>query len=209
VNLGDVVRQVQRIFGDTYEVQIQVSDIKDWANEAMTIIVRQAETNQNTQKFDYGPTSTGVALPTQFIGEKRVTFNGIPLDKTTIGELDNLGSPPETNSGTPTHFYIWGNTLYLWPLPPTLVTQGLQLWYIEAPARLDDLNIPLPIPLVFHPDVVRMCLVRARELNEDYEQARVLQAEVDQNLGKIRYDQEARPRETFPVVRDDPADYLM
>jgi hypothetical protein len=207
VNLGDVIRQVQRIFGDSFEVQINVTDIKDWANEAMMQIVRQAETNQNSAQFTYGPTTDGVTLPDQFIGEKRVTFNAIALEKISINELDDLGVTPTDTAGAPSRFYLWGKKMYIWPMPSTAVTNGLIVWYIEAPNRVDDVNIQLPIPLVFHQDVVRMCLIRARELNEDYEQARVLKAEVDANLGQVRYDQENRARETFPVIRDDPGDW--
>jgi hypothetical protein len=207
VNLGDVIRQVQRIFGDSFEVQINVTDIKDWANEAMMQIVRQAETNQASASFTYGPTTDGVTLPDQFIGEKRVTFNAIALEKTTVNELDDIGVSPSDTAGSPSKFYTWGKKMYIWPMPPTAVTNGLVMWYIEAPARVDDTNVQLPIPLVFHQDVVRMCLIRARELNEDYEQARVLKAEVDANLGQVRYDQENRARETFPVIRDDTADW--
>jgi len=207
VNLGDVIRQVQRLFGDSYEVQINVSDIKDWANEAIMQIVRQAETNQQSAQFTYGPSTDGVDLPTQFIGEKRVTFAGIALEKTSLNELDDTGASPTATGGSPSKFYTWGSKMYLWPVPHTSVSNGLVLWYIEAPNRVDDTNAQLPIPLVFHMDVVRMCLIRARELNEDFEQARVLKAEVDANLGNVRYEAENRTRETFPVVKDDPGDW--
>lgn len=206
MNLGDVIRQVQRLFGDSFEVQINVSDIKDWANEAIMQIVRQAETNQASASFTYGPTTDGVDLPAQFIGEKRVAFNGTSLEKTSINELDDVGIN-STDTGAPNKFYIWGSKMYLWPVPSPSVTNGLVLWYIQAPARVDDVNIQLPVPLVFHMDVVRMCLIRARELNEDYEQARVLKAEVDANLGQVRYESENRARETFPVIKDDPGDW--
>jgi hypothetical protein len=173
----------------------------------MMLIVRQAETNQASAVFTYGPTTDGVDLPLQFIGEKRVTFGGIPLEKTSINELDDIGVLPTDIAGTPVKFYTWGSKMYIWPAPANSITNGLIIWYVEAPARVDDINLQLPIPVVFHMDVVRMCLVRARELNEDYEQARVLKAEVDANLGQVRFDQENRSRETFPVVRDDPGDW--
>jgi len=207
LNLGDVIRQVQRLFGDSFEVQIEVGDIKDWANEAIMQVVRQAETAQAEFQATYGPTTDGVTLPTQFIGEKRVTFDGVPLERVTINELDDIGVLPSDIAGSPCKFYVWGDKIYLWPLPATSVTNGLKVWYVQAPARIDDPNVPLPLPVVFHMDVVRMCMVRARELNEDYEQARVLKQEVDANLGAVRHDQENRMRETFPVVRDDPADW--
>lgn len=206
-NLSDVVRRVQRIFGDDFETQIRTSDIKDWANEALVIIVRQTECLQATAQFTYGPTTDGVDLPTDFIGEKRITFDGVALDRTQIGELDDLGVDTTTAQGSmPVKYYIWGPKLYLYPRPSVAVTNGLTLWYIQHPGTQTDVNEQLPIPIDFHDDVVRMCLIRARELNEDYEQAARLQEEVNARLGMARDDQQNRVRETYPVVRDDPAD---
>lgn len=205
MNANDVVRQVQHLFGDSFEVQIKVEDIVDWINEALMTIARETEFKTASQTTSYGAATLGVALPTDFIGEKRVTWDGAPLNKTDLTMLDDLGALPGDTGPAVSHFYFWEDKTWLYPQP--VLSKNMILYYIQSPAMIGDMNIPLALPLHFHKDVVRMCMIRARELNEDWDQARALQNEVDANLGKTRDDQQNRGRETFPVVRDDPADW--
>jgi len=207
LNANDVVRQVQHLFGDSFEVQIKVEDIIDWINESLMTIARETEYKTSTQTTAlYGPTTLGVDLPVDFIGEKRVTWDGTPLNKTELTALDDLGALPSDIGPAVSHFYFWEDKTWLYPQPGT--AKPMLLYYVAAPTLVGDMNIPLALPLHFHKDIVRMCMVRARELNEDWDQARVLQNEIDANLGKTRDDQQNRGRETFPVVRDDPADWM-
>lgn len=206
MNLTKVINNVLRIIGDTNQVTVKAEDIVDWANESILTIVRETECITATDTSDYGPTTQGHALPTQFIGEKRVTWDSIPLDHTDITSLDNTGLvPPDTAGGTPSHYYFHAGMIWLYPQPAT--TKSLALYYVQAPSRLDDLNTELPLPIHLHNTVTRMTLIRARELNEDFDVAAKLQSEVDQNLGKDRDDIQNRQRETFPVVKDDPNDW--
>lgn len=208
MNLDQAVRQVQTIFGDNFEVQFEAEDVVDWINEAQMTIARETECFTATQTATYGSTTQGVSYNADFIGERRVTWDGIPLDRTELTSIDNLGVlPPDVSGGigTPTHFYFWDQKIWLYPQPSTSKT--LTLYYIAAPATLSNMSDQLTVPGHYHKDVVRMALVRARELNEDYSEASRLQSEVDQNLGKARDDQQNRARETYPVVKDDPDDW--
>lgn len=208
MNLNDVVRHVQRIFGDEYEVQIKTEDIVDWANESIVTIARETEFKTGTLgPVPYGPSTDGVALPTQFIGEKRVTWDSVPLDRAEINQLDDMTTVETTGvlGARPTHFYFWDEKIYLHPTPGQAA--NLVMNYVATPSTHTEMSAPLPLPLHHHWTVIRMCLVRARELNEDFDQAARLQTEVDGLLGKSRDDQNNRFRETFPVVKDDPADW--
>jgi hypothetical protein len=202
MNMSDVVRQVTRLIGDENETQIFNTDIMDWANEYIMVLARESEFNQLLDQSTYGPSTTGRTVPLQFIGEKRVTFNDVPLNRTTLLELDKLGA--ETSSGNPTHFYFWGSVMFLWPTPSTSGT--LKIWYTAAVNAIGDMDSELPCPLIYHKDVVRACIMRAREQSEDFEQAAALAAEVTQLTGKVSYDQAFQSREGYPVVRGDPAD---
>jgi hypothetical protein len=207
MNCNDVVRQVQRLFGDIYEAQITVPDIVDWINDAITTLARETEFYELIQTTAYGTATDGVTLPTQFIGEKRVTWNDCPLNKTTILELDDIGSLPSDTGPAVSHFYFFTGKTYLHPKPSE--TKDLVLYYVASPASVGaDMNAQLPLPGHFHQTIVRRCMIRARELNEDWDQVQKLQQEVDANLGKTRDDQQNRGRETYPVVKDDPADWM-
>jgi len=206
LNLDQAVRQTQRIFGDDFEIQITVEDCIDWINEAQMTVARETECFTATQTANYGPTTQGVALNSDFIGEKRVTYDSVPLDRTELTSIDNLGlMPPDSTGGTPTHFYFWDNNIWIFPQPASIKT--LSLYYIKSPATLTQMADQLSVPTHYHKDVVRMALIRARELNEDFGEASRLQGEVDANLGKARDDQQNRARETYPVVKDDPNDW--
>jgi len=204
INMSDVIRQVTRLVGDEYETQVQKTDILDWANEYIMLLSREAEFNQLLLQVNYTPATTGVALPPQFIGEKRVTFNDVALEKTSLTELDDIGGLPTDTSSGVTHFYMWGNFIWLYPTPS--VTGALKMWYVAAVNAVADLDADLPLPLIYHKDVVRACVMRFREQSEDYEQLAAMATEVDKNTAKIIHDQTFQSRETYPIVKPDPWD---
>jgi len=205
LNLDQAVSRVQRLFGDDFEVQIKVTDVVDWVNESIMTIARETECFTATQTANYGAATLGLALNTDFIGERRITWDGVPLDRTEITSIDNLGLFPSDVGGSPTHFYFHDSKIWLYPQPTA--TKSLVIAYVQAPAVISDMTAQLPVPIFMHNDVCRMAMIRARELNEDFDQAARLQQEVDASLGKSRDDQQNKARETFPVVKDDPSDW--
>ena len=204
MNMTDVVRQVTRLVGDEYETQVQKTDILDWANEYIMLLARDAEFNQLLFSQQYTSTTPGLPLPVQFIGEKRVTFNDVPLDKTSLTELDNIGGNPIASTSEVTHFYMWGNYIWLWPTPAN--TGTLNMWYVGAVNAVGDFDADLPLPLIYHKDVVRACVLRFREQSEDYEQLQAMNDEVSKLTAKIIHDQTFQSRETYPVVKPGPGD---
>lgn len=204
MNLGSVIRRTQRLFGDDNEVQIQVTDIIDWVNEAISNIARETEFASDFATVQYTPTMQGTPLAVNFFREKRVTFNDTPLQKTELTELDQTGINNADPASQPSHFYLWQNALWMYPTPAS--TGTVNFWFITIPADVSDPDTELPIPPPYHVDVVRFCLARARELDEDYSAANQLYGEVTANMGRARDEQQNRGNSTFPVVRDDPAD---
>ena len=196
--LREAVKQVQRIFGDDNEIQVDVSDITDWINNAILKIARESEYFQQVSTTAYG--TSGLTLPDGFFAEKRVTYNDIALNKTSLLELDDLGANITSNAA-PAWFYIWGTTLFLYPVP----NDGglLKVWFTAIPGRITDPDSQLPLPVEFHADVVRMALVNARELDQDYNEAARISNEVTTSMAMIRHDQMNRSKETYPVVRGD------
>jgi hypothetical protein len=206
MNLGSVIRRVQRLFGDDNEVQIHVTDIIDWVNEGIANLARETEFATDVKSTAYDSTTQGFSQPTGFFREKRVTFNDVPLYKSTLGELDSLGvSVTGDSASQPTHFYFWQDKVWLYPQPSASGT--LKLWYIFIPNEVSDPDAELPVPAPYHVDLIRFCLARARELDEDYQSANQLYGEVTANMGRSRDEQQNRGNQTFPVVRDDPSDW--
>lgn len=196
--MSELVRKVQRIFGDTSEAQIYVQDIIDWANEAQMEIARQTECLTAIQSVDTtvdAPTD-GIDLPTDFISEKRVTYSDLPLTRMNFDDI--TGSPAQT--GEPAYFYFMAGKIFLYPVPTNLGNL-YKLYYNRAPALLGASGDGLELPQHLQEDVTRYCLLRAKELNEDEQSVDRLTGEWQARMSESR-DEAQHPSDSYPVVRD-------
>ena len=208
MQLTEIIRRVQRIFGDEDEVQISVQDIISWVSDGQMEVARQTECLTKSLEFDFDPiTFTGFVLPADFIMEKRVTWSDgssvRALGKTTLMELDTYSV--NSQSGVDHDvvlYYLWGGDIYPWPVGTKAIAKALKLWYVCAPDALSQMNDQLQIPLYMHEDLVRYALMRARELNEDVEQANAMGTELASRMVQSRSEAFNPFKDQYPVIRD-------
>lgn len=202
MNFADIKIRVQKIFGDESGAQIDSADILRWANDA------QIEIAKNTEGLDgpyTTPTLDGVAayaLPVDFLLVRRVTFDGYHLERKTAEQLDlvNPNRDVSTSTGKPVYYYTRSRSIYLYPVPGPVGT--LKLTYVKRPADLvDDTSIP-NLPVEMHEDIVRYCLMRAKELDSDWEAARYLSNDLSARLGESRHLVQNQNADSYPVVRE-------
>jgi len=204
-SVQEIVRQVQRLFGDTSEAQIYAQDILDWINAGQMEIARQTECLQGLQKINTSvddPTD-GIILPDDFIKERRVTYNNILLARTTLEDLDTLrlATTPSTTDGNSLYYYIWGGSMFLWPDPTNIGVDFYKLWYVRAPSLVSQSSDQLSIPYHMHDDIIRFCLMRAKELNEDEQGVDRISGELSIRMAQNR-EESFTPSDSYPVVRD-------
>jgi len=214
--VSDVLRRVQRIFGDNTEAQIYVTDVIDWINDGQMEIVRQTDCLTKKLAFDVPNQSTGLnqgpyALPSDFLKEERVAFDDMSLTKTTLQELDQYVSSANKNPmsyDVPAYFYFWQSSLWVYPKATRYGAGLLAIWYVNAPVAVTSQSDALTIPIGYHEDLVRYCLMRAKELNEDYSGSDRLASDFDKRMGASR-DDSGNPHTSYPVVRDYDGDVWM
>jgi len=203
MNLGQIIISVQRQFGDESGAQITRSDIVRWSNDAQVDIVRKTECLQVHSETDVIKDDGSYDVPFDFIKLRRVTFDGKRLARVELEELDNLNSDQSnSNSSYPEMFYVWGRKIWLYPKPSKSGTGNLDVYYVKMPNELvSDQDVP-EIPTHLHEDIIRFCLIRAKELNEDDEKAQALMFEYDGRMAMSR-DEVTNPEiESYPAVRD-------
>lgn len=207
MNLGEIKTAVQRQFGDESGVQITEADITRWANDAQTDIVRKTEITNQHRETAVVSGDAGYELPANFMAMARVTYNNRVLPERELKDIDLSNTTSDAGgSGTPEAYYVWSNTLYLYPAPSTSGTGNLDIWYVSRPATLVN-NADIPeIPVHMHEDIVRYCLSRAKELDEDYEASVLFRADYEDRILQARYEQTAQPVDTYPAVRALPDD---
>jgi len=207
MNLGEIKTSVKRQFGDESGAQITESDITRWANDAIRDIVRKVEITNQHRETNVVSGDGGYELPDNYMYIARVTYNNRLIRERKLQDLDleSVGVDAVGN-GEPESYYIWNNTVYLYPAPSSSGSGNLDIWYVSQPAALvSDADVP-EIPTYMHEDIVRYCLARAKELDEDYQAATMFDSDYENRIMQARYEKSAQPTDSYPGVRVLPGD---
>lgn len=208
MNLGEIKLETQRLFGDTAGAQILAADLVAWANNAQMDINRKTEALKITGNISMVASTDSYALPADFLKLERTTLDGYKLQIITLEELDKY-SPDRASEnpvGVPIKCYIWGSKIYLYPAPQAAGVNNLVLWYIRTPVALaNDADIP-EIPVQYHELIVRYCLMRAKEVNDDMDGALRIRQEYDNWVGIAASEIQFPRSDTYPSVRSLPGD---
>jgi hypothetical protein len=208
VNADDVIRRVQRTFGDENESQVRILDMIDWINAAQNDICRRTEVLQGTQIYDTLVGSNDYVLPVDFIRAARVEYLGSMIQQTTLDQLDMYsdGDAKHYTGDAKPWWYIWGHQLHLYPNPNKAQTGAILLYYTKLAPTIISGTDPLGLPQHLNEDVINYCMMKARELNEDFDERNALQSVHTQRMAEsseIIFDPTTN---AYMAVRPDPWD---
>jgi hypothetical protein len=199
MDTADLVRKVQRTFGDDDQIFILVDDIIDWANDAQMQIAR--ETDCFTLKDTFVANTDSWPFPSDFLKVRRVTYGDVPLTKVDIEALDAI-FPVAAKDSTP-HFYFFSErTLTLYPAAVNTDSTVVTVYYSGQPVTLINEATQLTVPLQYHEDVVRFCVARAHERNENYRGMEIAMAEFNSRVAQ-RVEDQNQPEDSYSIIRDD------
>jgi len=205
VKCGNIIKRTQRIFGDTVESQIFVDDIFDWINEAMRQIARDTEVLEGETDLNTSSSTGEITLPIDFIRAKRVNYLGQWIQQTTLADLDRVDFPNDAlkvvNGQFANLWYVWGNKLHIYPDPGLNQTGAIHLWYVRLPLEVNTQDDIPEIPDYMHEDLVRFCLMRARELNEEYDQSAKIEQEWKNRVAQTKEQSQNPYANSYPAVR--------
>lgn len=110
--------------------------------------------------------------------------NAIPLGYVEYEDFDRA-IPNATNNGesAPSLWRVFNKTIYIYPIADA--EYSLKLKYVkEATELTDDASVP-EIPEAFSETLVLAGYKRALEHNDDYDQAQIIQLQIDEQMDKI------------------------
>lgn len=201
---SDIIRKTQRLFGDSAaEIIIDNTDIWDWINEAQLKINR--ETHCVTKSVTADASTFPKVLPTDWIVTKRLTYDNVPLTFVTIDDLDALQIDVSDPVDTPSYYYHFAKQLRLYPSLGLVDTIDIIHDYVCLPTTIIADNTPLEVPVSFHEDIVRFCIMRAHERNENYKAQEISQNILDEMAG-LRKEEATLQDDDYFVIRDDPGE---
>lgn len=211
MNVGEIVKRVQRQIGDEENIIISIDDIIRWANDGQIDIARKTKCLQGFITIDSETDVSIYDLPQDFLSLDRVTFDGLPVEKLNQAELDQLLPSRDTvsggQSGPPKKVWIWGNQLNFWPTPSSDGTDNIKVFYIHRPDILIDSEDTPSIPVQMHRDLYRYCLSQAKELLEEDGEAERIRGEYEAQVVLSTGEINDANSDSFPAIRCLPGDY--
>ncbi len=209
LSVADIAIRVKRIFGDEAGVEIDDNDILRWVNDGQLDIVRRTECIQRTSEISAGVNVSSYPVPFDFLFFKRATFDGRLLSSIPFQTLDSLypHRQSEAATGSPEYITVSGATFLLYPAPDVTGATNIDLTYVARPILVSAVSDTPEIPIAFHEALVRFCLMRAKELNEDWAAATQIRESYDTMIVGARHDTQTQSSDHYPVVIDYDGDY--
>lgn len=204
---SEIVNAVQRQFGDESGAQITQSDIIRWINSGQRDINRKIHVLQDHRETSITAELNSYDLPSNYLSMVRVTFDNRKLDLIRLEDLDlrttEIDSSP---SGTPISYYLWDRKLYLYPPPNASGSSNLDIWYARLPVDVETLADTPDLPEEMHEDLIRYCMIQARELDSDLEGKQQAQSDYSESLEQAKHETTESPLDSYPAVRCLPGD---
>lgn len=215
--VSDIVTRVQRQFGDESGVQVTETDVIRWINDSQqeavlqhTFLLYQTATS---------PTVAGqqqYATPSDCIDIKTVRYKEasslsfLPLKYYNTKEMDEyIFNWQGTDFTGEPEIWTKGNnnqTIALFPVPDAVGT--LQFEYGRYPTPVITAADALDLPPYYHQYITEFCLMKAFEMDEEWEamdrKAAYVQSTLDANFAR----DEQFGKDVYPSVVPSSGDYV-
>jgi hypothetical protein len=173
MKLGDIIKRVQRQFGDDVEAQITEEDIVRWVNDACLEIASNNSTNQG-HFLGTTPVTEGVRnyeLPDDMLLLRSIRLDNKKLVGSTYEQISELDDHMDSAVGSPTHYWVFNKLVNLYPTPNANFT-SLTILYTKTPdlMTVDLKHLQPDVPVQYHPRIVEYCIAQAAELDDNIAQ---------------------------------------
>lgn len=208
---SDVATFVKRSFGDESAVQVTDADIYRWINSAQQEILTKNKILKAVATTDLVSGTNEYTFPGQNIQEiQAIHVSGRKIEYSSFQEAEEYITSNATTdqlaTGSPTLWYEWGGTFYLYPVPETTVVNGIKLYYVKGPTDVTSLNDLLSVPDEYLSRIIEYCLAQAYEMDEDSANSQYKLGQFAQGLDEMADKAISVHADTYPritILEDD------
>lgn len=212
--VSDIFTRVQRTFGDEASVQVIIDDVIRWINDAQREVVMQhPNLLQKVGYIDSVADQQAYDLPIDLFTLTDAYYRASSSSDKSYYELRYLSRPemdefvngfsgPDYSSSTPLVFTRGDDEgkILIFPTPDVSYTQAIKLVYARYPVDVTANTDQLDIPAYYNNYVREYCLMKAYEMDEDWQasdhKASYVQGAMDFNNGRESW----FGRDTYPVI---------
>lgn len=215
---SQIALRVKRQFGDESGVQVTDTDVMMWLNDAIREAVIQNNSiniKRKTVAALAGQVLCKLPDPENLVGVRSIQYRGdsnspyISLEYLPPTAFDQLF--PDWNSGTSTGspcFYTSASTSQFKVFPAPAVNDGLgfSVEYNSFFCEVEDLTVAMDISARYYQYLVEYCLMKAYEMDENWEAADRKASFIQSTLNVLSSDDGNQHQATYPVISTRPED---
>lgn len=213
---SQLATQVEEKFGDSGNVQITRTMQLGWINNGIRAIVAQNPFLEKVATTNLLAGQTTYDLATLFAAARirtitLITVRGQALATVPFPEFQGLISDNQSIGaippiGTPTVGTIFGNTLTIWPVPDTTVSNGITLYFKANPADLTAITDPLTIPDRLYNVLFDYVMAQALELDENFTDSQIKLNHYQDGMRREYEKEHQSPDAFYSGITADPYD---
>lgn len=205
----DITTRVLREFGDEASVEINEDDVIRWVNDGLKYIIVSNDLLQTTGTINSVANQSEYPFPADMLSMHAMFYNNLRVKFMKFSEFNEYiktTDPNQNSAGTPWMYTRWSTNFTLYPKPDTAIAAGIKLYYLKRPAELTVPEDPVPLPVEYHPELVKYCLQRAYQTDEDWDAAQIMRDQFVDGIDRLKEQETFQDRESYPsitVLTDD------
>lgn len=221
---NQIAARVKRQFGDESGVQVTDSDVMMWLNDALREAAIQ-NSNINLKRKYVPCIADEVSYPlpdaTNVIGVHSIQYRAsdgeryLPLMYASTAQMDQLFpdwnsgyTPNNAGSGTPAFYSVGASGKFIvYPAPEATYGLGFSILYSSMFTETSDLNVGLEISPRYYQYLVEYCLMKAYEMDENWEAADRKASYIQSTLNVLSVDDANMNQGIFPSIAHRAEDY--
>lgn len=204
LTVAEIAIRVKRQFGDEAGAQINDADILRWVNDAMKDIAVNNDLLQVKATSDALTNISEYHIPLDMLTLRSVKFKGKLLKPLSIQEANEFisGHDDDENDpvGEPTHYWLWSNTITVYPTPGVDAFGQLMLYYTRNPKVLTAMTEVPEISPLYHSRLVEYCLAQAYELDDNWESYQGKMRMFQEGMDRLKDNAERVQHDFYPMI---------
>lgn len=205
--VSEIATRVKDQFGDDGGAVITDARVIRWVNDAMRDIALNNNLFLIRATAAVVPGQAEYQVPANILTVHSVKFQGRKLIELSQAEADGFQADSSVvPSGVPTHYWLFGTILTLYPAPNLTDPNDLLMQYTRTPTEVTLVTNTPEVPVQYHNRIVEYCIAQAAELDDDEDRYERKMNRFASGVQQLKDNAEWGAHDFYPSITAGPAD---
>lgn len=198
----DILRNVQRSFGDESGTQLETSDVIMWINDGADEIVKR---NRMLKAKSTTPSVVGQSdysfSGLNIMQVESIHFNGQRIPNMSFAEAEEqvIGAQGITPANaSPLLWYEWAGNFTFYPAPQVIAS--IEIFYTAQPTHVAATTDVLPLPDKYFGDILNWVLMKSYEMDEEPQLGQLKSQQFDASIQAMGEEEREAANMTYPTI---------